>query len=95
MKITSDKITGKAAQTSVYHQLFSQLKPEANCIVFDTVAEMNRVSQALEGWARKHVGKGCRIVTTKRHPSDGKPRCWLIYPEDPKTTIRGHFPKAA
>lgn len=95
MKITSDKPAGKVAQTSRYHEAFSKLTPEKNCIVCDDMKEMGRVSQALEGWAKKNIGKDVKVVTTKRYPSDGKPRCWLIWTEAPKTTIRGNFPKAA
>lgn len=96
MQITSDKPTGKAAQTSRYQQLFSQLTPENNCLVFDEIKEMERVAQALDAWAHRHV-KGGKVTTTKRYPKDGKPRCWLIWPEDAipaKTAIRGNFPVA-
>lgn len=95
MKITSDKFQGKAAQMSIYHKTFLKLTPEANCIVCEDEKEMGRVSQALDAWARKHIGDKAKVVTTKKYPSDGKPRCWLVWPEAPKTTIRGNFPKVA
>ena len=94
MKITNDRPTGKAAQTSRYQQLFSQLTPENNCLVFDEIKEMERVAQALDAWAHRHV-KGGKVTTTKRYPADGKPRRWLIWPKveaAPKTAIRGNFP---
>ena len=98
MKITSDPILGKAAQSSQYHELFSKLTPESNCIVFDTKKEMDKVSQALDGWALKHVHPKAKVKTTSRHPTDGKPRCWLIWPAEAvpaKTVIKGHWPKQA
>ena len=72
MKITNDRPTGKAAQTSRYQQLFSQLTPENNCLVFDEIKEMERVAQALDAWAHRHV-KGGKVTTTKRYPADGSP----------------------
>lgn len=98
MKITNDPMTGKAAQTSQYASEFAKLTPESNCIVFDSKKEMERVSQALDNWAQKHVGTGAKVKTTARYPADGLPRCWLIYPASAipaKTAIRGNFPKAA
>ena len=95
MKITSDKFEGKAAQSSRYHEIFSKLSPASNCIVFEDEKEMAKVSQALETWGKRHIGKGCKVVTTKKYPKDGFPRCWLIWPEEVKTAIRGNFPKAA
>ena len=95
MKITSDKPTGKVAQMSRYHDTFVKLTPEQNCIVLDDEKELGRVSQALEAWGKKHLGKAAKVNTTKRYPKDGKPRCWLIWPKveaDPKTAIRGNFP---
>ena len=94
MKITNDKPVGKSAQMSRYAQLFAQLTPEQNCIVFDDQKEMERVSQALDAWAQRNI-KGAKVTTTKRYPADGKPRCWLIYPHQPKTAVRGNFPRAA
>ena len=98
MKITNDPMTGKAAQTSQYASEFAKLTPESNCIVFESKKEMERVSQALDNWAQKHVGTGAKVKTTARYPADGLPRCWLIYPASAipaKTAIRGNFPKAA
>lgn len=98
MKITNDPMTGKAAQTSQYAAEFSKLTPENNCIVFDNKKEMDRVSQALDNWAQKHVGKDAKVKTTARYPKDGHPRCWLIFPAaaiPAKTSIRGNFPMAA
>lgn len=92
MKITNDKPTGKSTQSSIYHELFSQLTPENNCIVFDDMQALGRVSQALDAWAKRYIRLNTRIVTTKSFPADGKPRCWLIWPEPTKTQIRGNFP---
>lgn len=96
MKITNDPIHCKAAIESQYAELFRQLTPESNCIVFETKAEMDRVSQALDGWSRRFLGKGTKVRTTARYVTDGKPRCWLVFPEaatPPKTVVRGNFPK--
>lgn len=98
MKITTDPITGKAAQSSRYAEVFSQLTPERNCLVFDTKKEMDKVSQALDGWAQKNVGKGAKVKTTARYSADGLPRCWLVFPPEAipaKTAVRGNFPRAA
>ena len=92
MKITNDKPVGRSAQASRYHSTFVQLSPEKNCIVFDDQKQMESTSQALETWVKKHVPGG-KVTTTKRYPADGKPRCWLIYPHQPKTAVRGNFPK--
>ena len=97
MKITNDKPTGKTVQSSRYQSLFAQLTPEKNCIVFEDIKEMSKVSQALDAWAQRHV-KGGKVTTTKSYPVDGKPRCWLTWPENAipaKTAIRGNFPKVA
>jgi len=96
MKITNDRPTGKAAQSSRYHAIFSQLTPENNCLICEDEKEVNRVSQALDAWAQKHVSPKAKVISTKRYPKDGKPRCWLIWPEDAtpaKTAIRGNFPR--
>lgn len=98
MKITNDPMTGKAAVTSQYADEFAKLTPENNCIVFTDKKEMDRVSQALDNWALKHIGKGAKVKTTARYPKDGLPRCWLIFPAaaiPAKTAIRGNFPLAA
>lgn len=95
MKITNDPMTGRAAVSSQYAAEFAKLSPENNCIVFESKQELERISQALDGWAQKHIGKGAKVKTTTRYPKDGLPRCWLICPETPKTAIRGNFPKAA
>lgn len=95
MKITNDKLTGKAAQTSAYDATFRKLTPENNCIVFDDLKEMERTSQALDGWAQKYIHPKCRVKTTKRYPSDGLPRCWLLWPADAvpaKSVIAGNWP---
>ena len=95
MKITSDKPSGKAAMASTYHDLFSQLTHENNCIVFETKKEMDKVSQALDNWSKKHIHKDCLVRTTKAHIPDGKPRCWLIWPRHAlpvKSEIRGNWP---
>lgn len=98
MKITNDPISGKAAQTSQYAELFSKLTPDNNCIVCDDKKELDRISQALDGWCKRFVGKNAKVRTTVRYKKDGLPRCWLIYPADAipaKTTVRGNFPRAA
>jgi len=94
MKITNDPIMGRAAKLGQYEALFQQLSPKANCIVSDDYKEIDRVAQALEGWAKKHV-PGAKVRTTKAYPVDGKPRCWLVYPEQPNTKIRGNWPTKA
>jgi hypothetical protein len=92
MKITDDKPAGRTAARSQYHEVFAQLTPEKNCLKFDTFKEMSRVAQSLEDWAHKYVDKGCKVITTRAHPKDGLPRCWLIWPTAPKTALRGPFP---
>ena len=82
MKITSDPILGKAAQSSQYHEIFSQLTPESNCIVFETTKEMYKVYQSLYIWSKKHIHPKVKVKTTSYHRTDGKPRCWLIWPDE-------------
>ena len=98
IRITSDKPVGRTATRSRYEDLFRQLTPEANCLVFDDWKACNRVAQALETWSRRHIHKDCRVISTKAYPADGKPRCWLAYPAaalPPATVHRGHWPKKA
>ena len=95
MKITNDKPEGRSSVRSRYHDTFSQLTPDNNCLVCDDWKEANRVGQALENWAKKNSPKGCKVVTQKSYKTDGKPRCWLVWPADaipPKTALRGNFP---
>lgn len=97
MKITSDKISARAAQPSIYAATFEQLTHEKNCLVFDDKKEMDRTAQALEKWAQRYL-PGAKVRTTGRYPKDGKPRCWLIFPPEaipPKTVISGNWPKGA
>lgn len=92
--ITSDPVEqyhGRGAPGR-YDAIFRKLTPESNCIVFDDFAEMERVAQALERYIKQAKISGAKVRTTKAYPSDGKPRCWLVYPENPRTTIRGPFP---
>ena len=75
-----------------YDEIFRKLTPEANCLVFDDFAEMEKVAQAMGGWIKRVKLKGGKVKTTKAYPADNKPRCWLVYPEGPRTQIRGPFP---
>jgi hypothetical protein len=92
MKITSDKPLGRSVQSSLYEDVFQQLNPVSNCIVLDTPKETNKVALALNAWAKKH-SPGTKVISTKKYQKDGKPRVWLIYPDAPKSVIRGNFPK--
>jgi hypothetical protein len=94
MKITSDQPAGRAAQRSVYADIFSRLTPQANCLVLDTPKDTGKISQALASWA-KHHAPDAKVTSTKAYPKDGKPRVWLIWPERPQTHIRGNFPRSA
>ena len=97
MKITNDKPEGRSVTQSRYHDTFVQLTPDRNCIVCEDAKEVNRIAQALENWAKKHAPKGCKVITQVRYKTDGKPRCWLVWPADaipPKTAVRGNFPGA-
>ena len=86
MKITAEKPTGRSATKSRYHDVFSKLTQESNCIAgLDDEKECNKIAQALENWAKKNIGKGCRVTTQKSHPNDGKPRIWLWWPMQPNT----------
>ena len=78
-----------------YDAIFEQLTPTQNCIVLDDEKTSNSVAQSLEDWAKKKGLKGCKVKTTKAYPGDKKPRVWLVFPEPPKTQIRGNFPKEA
>lgn len=98
MKITNDPISTRAAQVGQYEPFFAKLSPENNCIAFDDKKEMERVAQALDKWCKRHIHKSAKVKTTARYDKDGKPRCWLIYPEEAipaKTAVRGNFPRAA
>lgn len=86
MKITAEKPTGRSYQKSRYHETFSKLTPESNCIAgLDNEKECNKIAQALENWAKKQIGAGIRVTTTKAHPSDKKPRIWLWWPMQANT----------
>ena len=79
-----------------YDAEFSRLTQKNNCIVFDKFSDMEKVAQAMDGWIKRANLTGAKVKTTKAYKSDGKPRCWLIFPpvpEKPKTEIRGNFPK--
>ena len=79
-----------------YDAEFARLTPKNNCIVFDDFSEMEKVAQAMDGWIKRANLAGAKVKTTKAYKTDGKPRCWLVYPpapEKPKTQIRGNFPK--
>ena len=92
--ITSDPIeqyNGRGVP-GFYDAEFRKLTPESNCMVFDDFAVMEKVAQALDGYIKRMKLTGCKVKTTKSYPSDGKPRCWLVYPEGPRTQIRGPFP---
>ena len=96
--ITSDPVIQRQgyAQPGQYDSLFDQLTPENNCIILNDAKETNKMSQALEEWAKKRKIIGAKVKTTKAYPTDKKPRIWLMYPpvpEKPKTQIRGNFPK--
>lgn len=95
--ITSDPVDqyqGRGVQGR-YDSTFEQMTPAKNCIVFDDHKDMERVSQAMERWAKNNL-RGAKVRTTKAYKADGKPRCWLVFPPVapvPKTEIRGNFPK--
>lgn len=86
MKITSEKPSGRSIQKSRYEEAFVQLTPEKNCIsgLVDE-KDANKIAQALENWAKKNIGTGIRVTTTKSHASDKKPRVWLWWPKQPNT----------
>jgi hypothetical protein len=95
MKITSDPILQRGSTKPCKDaEIFEQLTEKNNCIVLDNASEVNKVSQRLETWAKKHR-PGCKVKTTSAYATDGKPRMWLVFPEAPKTAIRGPFPAAA
>ena len=97
MKITSDPIIRRGTVTgkSKHADLFEALTPENNCIAAtnqDEAEQMRTMPHMLAQWAKRHR-PGCRVASTKAY-TDGFPRVWLVFPEQPKTTIRGNFPKA-
>lgn len=75
-----------------YDSVFSKLTPESNCLVFDDFYEMERVAQALDRYVKQAKITGAKVRTTKSYKQDGKPRCWLVFADVPRTTIRGPFP---
>jgi len=93
MLVTSDAFAGRSAAKSRYEEVFKKLSPKTNCIVCMDKKELGRVSQALEAWAKRHV-PGAKVRTMGSYPKDGKPRCWLLYPDESRTEIRGNWPKS-
>lgn len=93
MKITNDPMLGRPAAQSQYDAIFAKLTPEANCLVCEDWKEANRVSQALDSWAKKNIDKACKVRSTRRYKADGLPRVWLIWPEQAKSVVRGNWPK--
>ena len=100
MKITNDKPAGRSASKSRYDDIFTKLTQEKNCIAGLTDAkDCNKVAHALENWAKKNIGQGCRVTTCGKYPTDQKPRIWLWWPmqpntkAEPVTAIRGPWPK--
>lgn len=96
MKITSDPIIKRGTVTgkSKYAALFESLTPENNCIAAtcsEDVEAFKGIGHALNQWSQKHR-PGTKVASTKAY-SDGFPRVWLVFPEPPKTTLRGNFPK--
>lgn len=79
VEITSDKPEGRAVQKSMYHELFSKLTRERNCLKFTDKREMRTTESALKTWAKRHVPSST-ILTTVAHSSDGLPRIWLMFP---------------
>ena len=68
----------------MYDELFAQLTPQQNCLIFEKMNEMEACSQSLERWKNKHA-PGAKVRTTKSYTTDGLPRCWLIYPKEAAT----------
>ena len=78
VELTSDKPEGRAVQKSMYHELFSKLTRERNCLKFTDKREMRTTESALKTWAKRHVPGGT-VLTTVAHSSDGLPRIWLMF----------------
>lgn len=98
MKITNDPIIRRGSLTgkSKYAELFESLTPENNCIAATTEEEAQAfkgMGHMLAQWARRHR-PGTKVASTKAY-TDGFPRVWLVFPEPPKTQIRGNLPKEA
>ena len=86
MKITNEKPEGRSVPKSRYHETFSKLTRENNCISgLEDVRMCNKIAQALEAWAERNIGEGCRVTTTKSQKVDKKPRIWLWWPMQPNT----------
>lgn len=96
MQITSDPIEQYAGRgiSGAYDDTFRKLTPKQNCLVFDEFRDMEKVAQAMDGWIKRQNLAGAKVKTTKAHPLDGKPRCWLVYPKPVQTEVRGNFPKS-
>ena len=98
MKITSDPIIKRGTLTgkSKYAELFESLTPQNNCIAAacpEDIEAFKGLGHALSQWAKKRH-PGAKVASTKAY-KDGYPRVWLVFPEPPKTQIRGNFPKEA
>ena len=94
--ITNDELVQRPGYTpnGKYDEIFAQLTPEQNCIVLEDAKDLNRVSGALIDYAKRRKIVGAKVKTTKAYHTDGKPRLWLVFPPEVKTTIRGNFPKS-
>lgn len=79
MYVSSDPVLKRAAQRSIYADLFEKLNP-GQCIVCNS-EDVGRVSHALSKWLQK-TGQSdkYRMKATMRY-TDGKGRVWML-PKD-------------
>ena len=95
LTITSDKpLDHRNLAETKYIEIFRSLTREKNCIVIEPGSVTRKaVASALRNWITVHHPQdGYKVRSVHQYHTDGKPRVWLVYPENPRTTIRGPFP---